>query len=166
MRELHLKEVENMPDGAEYFQKRYDQERELLEVARQNMDTYKAEYKKAAAARKKAVDRLCNLRQEIDEANSPIVKLSKSLSDDAWQQGEIDLLKDYGLAESIVDTLKAAGVATVGKLMENDDWRDIPGIGEATQEKVTQAAAELIDTVHKQVAELRKVRDEEDNESE
>lgn len=160
LKELHNQELSGMDDGPEYFQTRYTQEHELLQGAKAEMASLKVRFDAAKKRKNLIVEKLCNLRDEIEEAKSPIIKLSKTFDAKAWEQADAELLKTYGLAESIITMLKAGGFNTVGEIMRDESWQDIDGCGEATQEKVTTACADLVDDFNKRLAELEKMKAE------
>ena len=156
-----MKELENLPDGPEYFQKRYEQEYDLLQIAKKEMEFYKIRYTQSQKLKKLIIERMCNLKDEIEEAKSPIIKLSKTLDNEAWKKGGVELLQHFGLADSIIATLKSEGFADIGKIHDDETWRDIPGFGEATAEKILSATAEMVDNFNAKLKELQEAKEAE-----
>lgn len=157
--EHNRKELDGL-EGPDYFQTRYQQLSRDYSRYDGMMNLHKVIYKGWKEKRDKTVKAMIHLDQEIEEEKTPIIKLARSLEKDAWKQGEVDLLTNYGLAESVTEKLKAAGFTTVGSLSDSDAWEDADGIGDATAEKVHAAVEDMLRTYDEKLEELKKMQAE------
>lgn len=157
---LHNKELENLGDGPEYFQARYAQEYDLLQDAKKDMDDLKSRFGAAKKRKAMIIERLCNLKDEIEESKSPIIKLSKTLDNEGWKKGETNILTTFGLPDSLIVMLESEGFKTIGDIMDDDSWEDISGMGEASKEKVYNATQGMIENFNERLAELKALQAE------
>jgi hypothetical protein len=127
------------------------------------MDHHKTKFAEAKKVKSRIVERICNLNDEIEESKQPIIKLSKTMNDEAWKNGETKLLTHFGLADSIIVMLESEGFTSIGKLMDDESWKDIPGLGDATAEKILNSCSDMIDNFNEQVKKIKEeagVKDE------
>lgn len=165
IKSLHNKELENLGDGPEYFQARYAQEYDLLQDAKKDMDDLKSRFGAAKKRKQMIIERICNLKDEIEESKSPIIKLSKTLDDAGWKKGETNILSTFGLPDSLIVMLESEGYKTIGDIMDDDSWQDISGMGDASTEKVLAATAGMIENFNERLAELKAMKAEKEAEA-
>lgn len=137
-------------NGPELLEVRFHQKKRAIKEAREHMKSLAEQHKAAKELLKTYYLELENIDIEAAEEMLPILLASnKAPAAERWRGAPIDHLLQYGLAQSVVDKVRAGGVETLGDLAKK---KSVPtftcqdlNISEGDCDKVDTALAEFLE---------------------